>query len=115
MVEARQMTYISYTNDDHSRSYMDSNFISDGPADGHFYKGLEHEMMMEDRNKHSKDLYVMMKNQNTEVDVSALQTLLQTAANLLLKPVGRRYGSDCNSASNITKTYVLHQCLADVP
>lgn len=70
-------------------------------------------MMKQDRHKEGNDVYVVMKNQNTEVDVSALQALLQVAANLLHKPVGRRFGRACDSVSNMTETFVLHQCLAD--
>ena len=114
MVEARQMTCLSYyTNDNYSKSFVDTNSITGRPVDSHFLGGLDHEMMKRDRHKEGNDVYVVMKNQNTEVDVSALQALLQVAANLLHKPVGRRFGRACDSVSNMTETFVLHQCLAD--
>ncbi|DBA82187.1 TPA: hypothetical protein ACH3X1_007171 [Trebouxia sp. C0004] len=105
MVEAGRITYLPYTNDNYSKSFVD---MTDRPVDSHFL-----EMIKQDTHQEGKDVYVMMKNQNTEVDVSALQALLQVAANLLNKPVGRRFGGVCDSISNMTRTFVLHQCLAD--
>ncbi len=113
MVEARGMTYLSYTNENYSRSFVDTHSITGRPVDSHFLGGLDHEMMKQDRHKEGNDVYVVMKNQNTEVDVCALQALLQVAANLLHKPVGRRFGGVCDSVSDVTETFVLHSCLAD--
>ncbi|KAA6421509.1 MAG: hypothetical protein FRX49_08453 [Trebouxia sp. A1-2] len=92
MVEARRMAYLPYTNDNYSKSFVDTHSIAGRPVDGHFLGGLDHEMIKQESPTEGKDLYVIMKNQNTEVDVSALQALLQVAANLLHKPVGRRFG-----------------------
>ncbi len=113
MVEARRMTYLSYTTDNYSRSFVDTNSITGRPVDSHFLGGWDHEMMKQDRHKEGNDVYVVMKNQNTEVDVSALQPLLQVAANLLHKPIRRRFGGVCDSVSNVTESFVMHQCLAD--
>jgi len=88
---------------------VDTHAITDRPVAGHFLEGLDHEMIIQDSHKEGRDVYVMMKNQNTEVDVSALQALLTGCS----KPVGRRFGGVCDSVSNMTGTFVLHQCLAD--
>ncbi len=102
MVEARRMTYLPYTNANYSKSFVDTHAITDRPVAGHFLEGLDHEMIIQDSHKEGRDVYVMMKNQTTEVDVSALQALLQVAANLLHKPIGRRFGGVCDSVSNMT-------------
>ena len=86
MVEVRQMTYMPFTNDSYYKSFVETQSITGRPVDSHFLEGLDHEMIKQDSHKEGKDVYVMVKNQNSEVDVSALQALLQVAANLLLYP-----------------------------
>ena len=43
MVEARRMTYLSYTNDNYCRSFVDTISITGRPVDSHFLGGLDHD------------------------------------------------------------------------